>query len=631
MASTLIKKLAPSLGAFAAVAAAEAAIAQEQGPIIVTAGRTGDPIELLGGAVIEENAIETLQPLSALELLDRVPGVRAFEKGGAGGPSYLSIRGGEPNFTLVLLEGIRVNDPTNSRGGAFDFSQIDPFALERIEVAKGAFSAVHGADALSGVVNLQLRSLEAGERLLGGRMFADSRGGLGGSATAGSGWDKGGLLASAGWLDSGDLTLGSDLERWQVFIRAQQQAGPVTLSALALHAQSKRSVFPEDSGGPRLAVIRERERRDTELTVIGFNAVASGDGWWQPGLSVGWVRQDDLAETPAIVPGPLIGGVPALAADSRFERMELTFVNQIDLGDQVELAVGGSWLGEDGQATGTIDFGFLIPADFEIEREMVGVFAEATVTPAHWAVLTAGVRYDDPSSQQGEWTGRAGARVEPFQGAPALIANWSEGYKLPSLFALAYPIIANPDLKPERSESWEVGLEERWADGLGRARLVWFHARYTDLIDFDPERFINVNRSRVTAQGVEAEVEFPLAPALNFAANLTYLDTDQPSNAAPLRSRPEWQGLAELQWRPEERLELYLSAGYLSDFFDSSVPTGPVILDGHAEVTAAATWRFNEHIEATLTARNVLNQSYEETVGFPSPGRTIRLSLSARL
>lgn len=154
--------------------------------------------------------------------------------------------------------------------------------------------------------------------------------------------------------------------------------------------------------------------------------------------------------------------------------------------------------------------------------------------------------------------------------------------------------------------------------------------RHTDLIDFDPEQFINVNRTRVTAKGIEAELAVPLSPVFGLSANLTYLDTDQPEDAAPLRSRPEWQGLAALEWRPSERLELLFSAAYLSDFFDSSVPTGLVTLEGQAEVTAAATYRFSETVEATLTARNLFGESYEEAIGFPTPGRVVRLSISVR-
>ena len=604
--------------------------AAESDAIIVTAARTADATETLGGAVIDEEEIEILQPVSTLDLLDRVSGVRAFEKGRVAGPSYVSIRGGEPNFTLVLLDGIRVNDPTNSRGGAFDFGQIDPFALERIEIARGALSAVHGADALSGVINLRLRTLDADERLLAGRAFADTRGGLGASATAGQGWKSGSLLASGSWYDSGELTQGSDLRRWQLFGRARQELGPVAATALALHARTDRAVFPEDSGGPRLAVIREPEQRQTDLTIAGLALGRAGEGQWQPRLSLSWVRQDDDAATPAIAPGEVIGGVPAITADSRFERAEATFENRLDLGETADLAVGAAWLREHGRAVGNIDFGVLIPADFDIEREVLGAFAEAAIRPAPWASLILGARFDDPSSHSAEWTGRAALRLTPFVEGPAVFASWAEGYKLPSLYALAYPIIANPDLRPERSQSYELGVEERWSSGRSRVRLAYFHSRYRDLIDFDPKLFTNVNRSGVTAQGVEAELAFPLSSTLDFSGNITYLHTSQPDDAAPLRSRPEWQGLAALDWRPSERAKFYLGAAYTGAFFDSSVPTGLVTLDPRLEITAGASVNLSDRLRLALTAHNLLSDRNEDAVGFPSPGRVLRASLSLR-
>src|SRR3546814_575233 len=185
-----------------------AAPAGAQEAIIVTGSRTG-PDET-STAVGTAEDIERTQPVTALEPLDRVAGVRAFSKGGL---SYLSVRGGEPNFTLVLLDGIRVNDPTNSRGGAYDFEQIDPFALERIEVARSSLSAVHGADALSGVVHLRLKSPSPGESFGSARMMAETQGSIGLTGTAAYGWADGGLLVSGSRVDSGNFFEGVDLRR----------------------------------------------------------------------------------------------------------------------------------------------------------------------------------------------------------------------------------------------------------------------------------------------------------------------------------------------------------------------------------------------------------------------------------
>ncbi len=187
--------------------------------IVVTASRT-EAAPAGGLSVVEAAEIERMQPASLLEVLDDVAGVRAFSTGGAGGRSFVSIRGGEPNFTLVLLDGVRLNDPTNSRGGGFDFFMIDPALVERIEVTKDSVSAVHGSDALAGAINIRLRSPTPGARSLTIRGQAGSEGDTGFGAGLEAGWKGGGVLAAGSWYDSGGLTRGSSLERRQAVSRA---------------------------------------------------------------------------------------------------------------------------------------------------------------------------------------------------------------------------------------------------------------------------------------------------------------------------------------------------------------------------------------------------------------------------
>ena len=84
-------------------------------------------------------------------------GVHIDQVGGRGGTGSLYLRGADPNYTLVLVDGVRVNDPTNARGGSFDFSTFDIADVERVEIARGPYSAVYGGDALAGVVNIVTR------------------------------------------------------------------------------------------------------------------------------------------------------------------------------------------------------------------------------------------------------------------------------------------------------------------------------------------------------------------------------------------------------------------------------------------------------------------------------------------
>ena len=127
--------------------------------IIVTGSRVATrPDDLAANVTVLSRAdFDVEKPARLADLLRRVAGVHIDQVGGRGGTGSLYMRGADPNYTLVLVDGVRVNDPTNARGGSFDFSTFDVADVERVEVARGPYSAVYGGDALAGVVNIVTR------------------------------------------------------------------------------------------------------------------------------------------------------------------------------------------------------------------------------------------------------------------------------------------------------------------------------------------------------------------------------------------------------------------------------------------------------------------------------------------
>ena len=123
-------------------------------PIVITG--TFMPTDLAQGTasatVITTEQIEGKQASSVTELLRNLPGVHIDQAGGRGSVSSVYLRGGDPNHTIVLIDGVRVNDPTNSRGGSFDFSTLNVDSIERIEIVRGPLSSVYGSDAMMGVM-----------------------------------------------------------------------------------------------------------------------------------------------------------------------------------------------------------------------------------------------------------------------------------------------------------------------------------------------------------------------------------------------------------------------------------------------------------------------------------------------
>jgi len=597
--------------------------ATEGGTIIVTATRTGGAATPATSSITADH-IDRQQPRSLLESLNDVAGVRAVSTGGPGGGSFVSIRGGEPNFTLVLVDGIRLNDPTNSKGGAFDFSGIDPALVERITVSRDGGSAVHGSDALSGVIGIELREPKPGETEIDGRIEAGTdeatQADLGGSA----GWQGGGALLSGSWFDSGDKQAGSNLRRAQGLARLRQSIGSFDVRAIGLYAHTRHTSFPEDSGGPEFAVNRDLEHGSGDLRVIGLSAGRSS-GALRPNLTINYSEQRDDTATPAIAPG-VLDPVPALTARTRFTRFEAIADVAVERG-LFTVAAGGGVRRETGKSDGTIDFGFLLPVSFALDRTIWSGFAEATVRPATSLTLNLAGHYDQVASGPHQWTGRAGIAWQPVAKGPSLYARIGDGFKLPSFYALGHPLVGNPNLRPETSHSVEAGLEWFWGTDT-RLRLSWYENHFRDLIDFDPILFTTVNRARVITRGIEGEASVHVAPTVVLSGALGHVVLDSDT---PLRGRPEWQGSAHAIWTVTPPLELNAALRFNSSFFDSSVPTGLIRAKGHAEADLGVRYRLSKRIGLTAALRNIGNSHYQDAVGWPMFGRQLDVGLSARV
>ena len=586
---------------------------------LITATRTAPGDQ----TVLDAEALQRWQDPGVLPALNRAPGVRAFEKGGR---SYLSVRGGEPNYTLVMIEGVRVNDPGNAQGGAFDFAQLPPEILARAEVAPGGLSAAQGADALAGVVQLRLLSPTPGEQRLRVNALGESRGGLGGSAALLLGGRDSGLVFSGGARDSGELTPGVSLSREYGLLKYERVLGAVKSAAFVLGSHTDARAFPEDSGGPRLAVNRAQETRDTGLTLTAIDFSRAEDAPFAPHLAFRWSSQTADTATPAIAAG-VLDGVPAIAADTRFERLNVLADAVFKPAGALRVALGAEYAEERGESEGSIDLGGPLPVRYALDRETSSVFAEVTLSPRPGLALTLGSRadVDQDGNIEGSWRGRL--ELTP----KAIGAQWfvsaASAYKQPSLFALGYPLIANPALKPERGRSLETGLILEPRNGL-HGQLSVFEQRFRDMIDFDPALFTNVNRAHVVTRGVQTSWAQALASDWTASANLTWLDVE---SATPLRARPRWQGNAEVQWQARPGLLATLAAAFNDDSLDSAIPTGLVRAPGHVVVDLGARWQARSDTRLTLALRNLLDARYAEAVGFPAAGRTLLLSVQLEI
>jgi vitamin B12 transporter len=615
----------PALGGVVVVLAlagsAGAAAQPALEPLVVTGSRAfDDPLAPL--RKIPPDELARGRGDTVLDVLNADVSVRAHSRGGVGGPSYLSVRSGEPNFTLVLLEGAPLNDPTNSAGGAFDFGQIDPDALSGVEFAPGGFSGVQGANALSGVVNLRLRGPGDLAGRADARVQVDTRGLLGVGGALAFGDPRAGLMLQASRLDTGERHA-AELERTQVAANAVYAGERVRLQGFAVQAWTDSIGFPEESGGPRLAVLRDRQSREARLQVVGGSlraADAAGRLTWMTTASAS--RQDSRVAVPGIAPG-VFDGVPATTSDARYTRADLTsYLRRRD--GRWTAVLGAGWTRETGRDDGSIDVGVVIRARFRATRETVSAFGQVG-WDARPVRVEASLRIDDTTVAAARLTGRLDAEAEVSPGW-TLRAAASESYKLPSLYGLGHPLVGNPDLRPESAEGVEAGLERRWADRAA-ARLTLFHTHYRDLVDFDPVAFRIVNRAKVDVTGVEVEAEVDLTRRARLRAGAALRDYD---SDVPLRGRSRWKGVVALDLTASDRVTLFARATYDGSASESSIPTGFVARGAGVDLALGGRVRLDAATDLALIASDVLNAAPTPAIGFPPEGPTLRAVLARR-
>lgn len=595
-------------------------------PVVVTASRLKQPAENLSQSIeiITRDDIERLWAASAAEVLRQIPGTNVIQQGGRGGVSSFLLRGGEPNFTVVLIDGVQVNDPTNTRGGSYDLGNLEQVQIERLETILGAMSPIYGSDALSGVVNFITRGSDSGSDIsleVGTDGYGSVSGFYGGSL---ANIDVG--IGAHVTNDDGAVA-GASYQGRGLNGRFSAEFTGAGTAALSLgYQETEGTSFPEDSGGPRLAVIRELDSRDVQEARAGLDVGYVVPGRWETDFSASiYSRKEDYASR-GIAPG-VLNGVPPNSADTDFDRMQLRASVAIDFPGNVSGLAGLQWQDEKGKSTGVIDFGFPASTNFELDRDTVSVFAEARVEAGSF-VLQGGIRWDDPDAISSAVTGRLGLLHRFSDGRTELRANWGEGFKAPSFFALAHPIVGNPDLRSETGDSLDLGIKRRFRGANGSFEFVVFRNEYQDLIDFDPDLFINVNRDTVVTSGAEVAVEYALHDRMNIRAHLTYLDTAVTENQTILRGRPKWRGGAVIDWEFIPKWRWVTSALALDEFHESSVLTGGVWLDGYFRVDTALTWQATEALSLGLAVDNLFDREYEEAVGFPAAG--IRGRIGAR-
>ena len=604
-----------------------------QPEIIVTGSRVATTEDNIAAnvTVLEREDFDVEKPARLSDILRRVAGLHVDQVGGRGGTGSLYMRGADPNYTLVLVDGVRVNDPTNARGGSFDFSALDIADVERVEIARGPYSAVYGGDALAGVINIVTRH-EPAEKSYAS---ADAMGGA--YDTHEISVNTGGPLAGGDWnmgfSDSheGDLVRGNEFDSQRVSGNFDVAlGGATTLNLSARYAETERAGFPDDSGGYEFAEIREVEEREAQEMLFGAGVThRAGNATFA--LTVGYFDRDDHIDSPGVAPGirdPF--GVPPSIVDTNLTRLTATLTGTQKFSDFVSLAYGAEWQREEGASDGSLDFGggFVLPTSFELTRNSWAPFAEVRLATSFGLSTQAGVRVDNPDGYSSVTSPRIRVAYEMADSGFTVAGAWGKAFKLPSMYALGHPLVGNPDLVPERGESYELELSQQLLDGAASWSATFFDGEFRNAIDFDsgPPPML-VNRNRVDSRGVELAGRLGVGEAWMLDASVTNVKSEIASTGGELRNRPEWRGGIGVHWSPNVAWKFSAAATHVGESFDSSIATGDVRLPAYTTLDASAVWKVSTHVETYLAIDNLTDEQYEQFVGFEVRGIAPRLGI----
>ena len=592
--------------------------------------------------VVDQAAIRQMTPSSIEDVLRRIDGVYVDSAGKAGGFSSLYMRGAEQSHVLILIDGIKVNDSTTTRGSAYDLSGIDVQQVERIEVLRGPASAIHGGEALAGVVNIITKRT--------------STPGISGSAYAGLGQGSqdsvGGTLAFGSELLSAQVNLG----RRRDGLGAADGSQSIETSAATLkivpdktfgaevftrQSARKSDAFPDDSGGPRLAVNRAFTSRDAIDRTYGVSAFfdVTPASRLQASATV-FDRTEATAN--AFIAAGLRTPVPKYTNDSRFKRSTANASLTSQIRASTQLMVGMEYLVEEGGSTSLGDFFFRgrqVTLTSDLSRTSQSVFAESVIEISPGLSAQAGLRSDNMSqSAVGRQLSELGRQTTPHLGmvwqlagrASTLKANYSEGFKPPSFFALGHPLVGNSALRPEKSSNTELIWLEPLDGGASSAQVSLFAISYQDLVDFDAKTFKTINRGTILVRGAEPSIKLKLSKQFVLEGGFTVLDIAEKDGLAPLRNRPKTKAVLSGAYQIDARSSMNSTLSYTGSFVDRSNPTGDIELPGFAVLNAAYSRDLGSKVRLNAALDNLLDVSYEQFAGFPAPGRQLRVELRAQ-
>ena len=587
--------------------------------IVISASRveskrieTGSSITVLDEQYLKENQARTVA-----EVLQDVPGVSVANSGGLGSTTSVFIRGADSNKTLVIIDGIEVNDLSSITGG-YDFAHLTADNIERIEILKGSQSALWGSDAMGGVINIITKEGKAGfnptaDFEIGENNYHKESVSISGAqgsshySLSASNLETDGISAKNGEFDDPD---DDGYKNKNVTLKAGHQFTDIFAMDTVLRYSDAENEYDGYSSEVNSTNQQHQAKLNTNLDLL--------DKQWKNRLSVAF--SDSENET-------FSGSTSEYAYEGQKIKTDLQsdyylntvneYTQRISLIAEHENDKYQSW---------SMD-----------EKERIEASSIVLGYGADWqktVFLNAAVRSDFNSKFDDTTTYHLDISGWLSDGT-RLHASHGTGVKNPSLGQLyGYSpsawgdYVGNPDLEPEESLSWDVGVEYNFADLDAYIDLTYFDSRYTDMHSYktDPVTwegtYVNLD-GKATARGVEFTASLRMTEDFHVNAAYTFMETDDGDNNELLR-RPKHAASLNSNYKYTDNLSANIGVRYVGERLDY----GNVDLDDYTVINIGAAYQVNEHITVSSRIENAFDKEYEEVSGYNTDPLTAYVGIS---
>ena len=607
--------------------AAEFTFDEDIQEIFVSASLQPLPVSHSANAVtvIDRKQLQNRLALNVTDLLRDVPGMAVSRTGVLGSQTQVRMRGAEANHVLVLIDGIEINDP--SLGDEANWANLSATDVERIEVMRGPQSALYGSDAVAGVVNITTavaRKPASAELYSEIGSFSTNRSGL---SLGFSGSDLHARLSANHLETDGDniSRFGDEKDGYRNRTFNLSAGARVNRNlSLSLSARSQDSTNQFDADADFDGLVEDRDREtDSKGTNFGLTIkYNSADDQWRHRVSLSSAEFDNSNFSDGRNDG---------TTESSKVRYQYVGSRLWDkLGQQLSVMVESEE--EEYRQSGGYAFGS--DADTIIKRNTDSWAFEYRADPLESLTLGVSARYDKNDRFDDAETYRLEALYR-IDDQTKMRTTWSSSIKNPTfteLYGIYYGFSGNPDLKPESSAGWSLGLDRRFASYEGSLSLTFFKAKLDDEIKttYAPDFTSTATNfeGKSNRDGVELSTSIELNPKVILTAAYTYSDSTE-SNSSNERARelrrPEHLGSLNVAWQPTASLMVNANFQYNGRQSDVYFPPWPnpmetVSMDDYTLVNVRANYRINQKLNIFIRLDNLTDENYEDVFGYQTLG-----------